>query len=186
MDNLPNDIHREIIKLLDSPSICNLYMTHKMFWMLTKEQINYHRLTDKVSPHNYNGSLKMTSEQMIWLNSKLTKQSTITLLSRNKRFNDDVQCLPYSFGVQYRFDHLIRPCCLPIINQLFSKLLNRNSVFSIWVKFTLTNLPNNYCYNLEECDQYNIVIPSNELADLIIKQSKTILEPLDNFVPTPK
>lgn len=177
MDNLPNDIYREIIKLLDSPSICNLYITHKIFQVLTKEQINYHRLIEKVSPHKHTGSLKMVSQQMIWLDKILTEASKLRLLSHNMKFNNDVRYLPYNVNIETSIDHI---SCDGHVGY---------SMFDMWMQYKGEKVIRSgyvdYYQNVEGRHKYVIIIPPNELADLIVKQFKMSSMTLDEFISIP-
>lgn len=158
MDDLPNDIYREIMKLLDSTSICNLYMAHKLFWVLTKEQINYHRLVYKVSPHerDSNGLMLMSYDQMLWISNKLTAGSKMQILMTNTPF-----CKMYYDG---KFNNLRL-----YIYHLQRKGVKEHSVYlKMGVKYDFLRRfdrqsPSNF-------NIYDVIISSTELAKLIINQ----------------
>lgn len=165
MENIPNDIHREIMKLLDSRSICYLYLAHKMFWVLTKDQIKYHRIVLHVLPHGRGCDDKtvLDEDQLIWLSTKLTAESKLKLTKRDPKFfspvsNDRWEYTNIGTGI---YPKSRRGC---VGDAVYLK---------IWVKYDMhhkLNIKYKRPIPKSSLDRYDIIIPMIDLVDIIMEQ----------------
>lgn len=149
--DLPNDVHREIMKLLDSCDICNLYDINKIFWVLPDKQIKYHRLLRKIMPSQCKSGQYIVRS---WVCRVLSTNMILELLNR-VGFNKDKTFI----------------CIKPCINNWVSKVnVNDKSVcLRIDVEYDeLISVPNSYLRVKPQSKEYNITIPVTDLTNLII------------------
>ena len=161
--DMPNDVYREIIKLLDPESICNLYMTHKVFWVLTKEQIKYCRVMSKVTPRSRKHDNKMVlgQDQIEWIANKLTEESRMKLLTSLPNFyiptDKEYSYINISTGIHHKTRKAMP---WPYI------------YLNLWARYydKLPDNPHRWFSPHEKYHTFSITTTSSDLAELIMQQ----------------
>ena len=137
--DLPNDINREIMNQLDYNSICNLYATNKIFWVLPGDKIKYNRIIYQISQQN---------NKIFYT---LSKDKIIKILNR-VGFNKDKK----------------RICVKPTINDWWLCGIKSEYVFIKGIVEYDELIPNSYMVKINT-KEYELSILITELATLLMK-----------------
>jgi len=164
MESLPNDMYREIMKLLDYSSICAFYDTCKTFRILPQEEIKKYRILSNVIPNKlrrYDNKLIISKDQMEWLSRNLTQESIMQIILKTTDFKIDDR---YSSLLEAKICKGTR------------KTTTGNFVFLyIIVKYNIPMKIQTTRYRLDSTyhkHHFQIIFPSVELVDILMKQKR--------------
>lgn len=157
--DLPNDMYGEIMKFLDGYSVCNLYATSKIFWVLTDKQFQDYRILYKQKIKSILHEITPSKERfcnayenyskMKWLMPKLTGSVIFVILEKYSDFNMDTT----------KFS-----CMTGIHPESRIGIDDKSIYLRIWVRFRCSD-PADY----RSSETYKINILATELAIILAK-----------------
>jgi len=161
MESLPNDMYREIMKLLDYSSICAFYDTCKSFRILPEEEIKKNRILSIVTPNKirrHDNKVVISKDQIEWIIRNLTQESIIQIILNHTNFKVDNR---YSSLIEAKIYKTIRPT-------------EYNYVFlHTMIKYNIPEKIHTTRYRLDSTyhkHSFNFRISSVELANIIMNQ----------------
>jgi len=134
-------------------------MAHKVFWVLHKKDIRYHRIMCKVLPHSrgHDNLMVMSPDQMEWISSVLTEETRFEIL-KNMWIND------YAVGNYNNYTNIRTG----IHHKSRQGVVGQCVYLKMWIKCDVRYVEHRITRN--QMRQYDIIIPSVYLAELIMEQ----------------